>query len=1064
MATYYTSVKMQAYLSGGWVDLSADWLIEDGAAAEWGTSGNSPLDRMPSIGEMRFTLKNVSGKYYPEGGSPLAGWGYGVKVRMVFTYLAVSYVRFLGYVTKIRLHAGVTTNKDTVQVTALDWIKFAESHPVLSPDIVENKRADEGIQTILNAMPQPPLATELQTGVNTFPVIFDGVGLRTTAYTEFAKLVNSEYGTLALLKDATNGEKLKFFNYDADVAGVLAASITNADIDSVSLSYGENIVNRAVATAYPKRIDTEPQILYSLDKAISIRAGETITFRAKYTDPEGGSRVNAIASSMLTPEEPGVVDPYLMTLLNFNTDLTDETGRHTWSAGEELDSMIWNDVYIDGYGTAYSHNILGPYCVTGGYPNYEINAPSSADFNFGSGAFTIGWYENIINPALGNAAMARDLSIIPPFLLGYPSGKEMRVWFSSNGTSWDIGSARSLGQANVGRWTYYEVSRDDDGWFYCFADGELTDKWYSALAIQSSSLPFTIGRTQSNYTWMAIDMFFIKKGQCLHKSNFVRPSKNMKPTLDGDYLMNSLEDGTGRDLSNFLDITAVYGSEAVTYTLSFPFTPSQPRQTIAYITHLQARGRGVYAYNSIENGETDVTSAEAIGYHEINLDQKYQTSVKFGTTVVNKIVAQEKDPRTQLNSVSFYANRSAASMANFLQRDIHDLIHVTDTARGIDNFYFIQKIKFSVQSPDVVYVTWLVKSALEVDELQPTTPPTTFKGVLGVQDLSLTITLDDVTLTQTYTNAVAVTIDDLMLITTLESITTQAIPAPGGVEGSVQYNSVGGFGGDANLLWDRVSQVLTVNATITSPEETGLRLLGGDSATNGDSDGGAVSILAGSAQTTNSNGGDIFIAPGTGAGSGVDGVIRLGGASDYAEYDITGKLILVGAAKYERHVQIEARVGGNISSQPAADEVGVAGGFRFASSGPQEELHIQWEVPDDWDGGAVQVEIDWLPDSGAMTNPHAVKWTFEYYSVAIGESIIAGTMGTKSVTYNTTTAQNIIVHLPVTLDDANQPLAKQDHVFLRVLRDTGVANDFPGTAFATAFEILYTSNGFPTSN
>lgn len=228
-------------------------------------------------------------------------------------------------------------------------------------------------------------------------------------------------------------------------------------------------------------------------------------------------------------------------------------------------------------------------------------------------------------------------------------------------------------------------------------------------------------------------------------------------------------------------------------------------------------------------------------------------------------------------------------------------------------------------------------------------------------------------------------------------------------------------------------------------------------------DGGNLSLQGGAANG-GGDGGDITLTPGAGEGGGVDGVIILGDATNGIEVSKTGELLLLGTAKYERHIQIEARVGGNVSNQPAADEVGTAGGFQFASSGPQEELHIQWEVPDDWDGGAVQVEIDWLPDSGAMTNPDAVKWTFEYYSVAAGESIIAGTMGTKSVTYNTTTAQNIIVHSPVTLDDANQPLAKQDHVFIRVLRDTGVANDFPGTAFATAFEILYTSNGFPTSN
>ena len=123
-----------------------------------------------------------------------------------------------------------------------------------------------------------------------------------------------------------------------------------------------------------------------------------------------------------------------------------------------------------------------------------------------------------------------------------------------------------------------------------------------------------------------------------------------------------------------------------------------------------------------------------------------------------------------------------------------------------------------------------------------------------------------------------------------------------------------------------------------------------------------------------------------------------------------------------------------------------------------------FQIPDDWDGSAITVEIDWLPDSGAMTNPDAVKWTLEYRSIAEGELINQGTTGTKSTTYNTTTAQYKTVHSPFILDDANQPITAQDHIFGRVFRDTSVANDFAGTVVTTEFEVLYTSKGFPTSN
>jgi uncharacterized membrane protein YgdD (TMEM256/DUF423 family) len=100
-----------------------------------------------------------------------------------------------------------------------------------------------------------------------------------------------------------------------------------------------------------------------------------------------------------------------------------------------------------------------------------------------------------------------------------------------------------------------------------------------------------------------------------------------------------------------------------------------------------------------------------------------------------------------------------------------------------------------------------------------------------------------------------------------------------------------------------------------------------------------------------------------------------------------------------------------------------------------------------------------------MTAPAAVQWVFEYRAIAEGESLVSGTQATQSVTYNTTTAQYVMVHSPVTLayNDANQPLTKQDHLYVRCYRNTGVANDFSGTVFASAFEVIYTSTGLPTT-
>jgi len=168
---------------------------------------------------------------------------------------------------------------------------------------------------------------------------------------------------------------------------------------------------------------------------------------------------------------------------------------------------------------------------------------------------------------------------------------------------------------------------------------------------------------------------------------------------------------------------------------------------------------------------------------------------------------------------------------------------------------------------------------------------------------------------------------------------------------------------------------------------------------------------------------------------------------------------------YVRHVQIQAALTGNPSNNPASVSFGTVSALQFATTGTKY-AYCQWEVPNDWDGSDVIIEIDWCPNSGAMTAPDTVIWDVEYRAIAEGEILTAGTVATGSVTINTSLAQYYFHHAAFTIAaaDANQPLAKQDHVFFQFSRDTSDPDDFSGTAAITEFEIVYNSNGIPTSN
>lgn len=168
---------------------------------------------------------------------------------------------------------------------------------------------------------------------------------------------------------------------------------------------------------------------------------------------------------------------------------------------------------------------------------------------------------------------------------------------------------------------------------------------------------------------------------------------------------------------------------------------------------------------------------------------------------------------------------------------------------------------------------------------------------------------------------------------------------------------------------------------------------------------------------------------------------------------------------YERHVQIAANLTGNAANQPTPNDIQSAGGLVF-SSATDQSVFCQWEIPDDWYGDDVYIEVDWAPYSAATSGTDTVKWDVDYRSIAEGETLTNGTLAQVSTTDDADYSQYQTKHARHTLafDDANQPLTAQDHMYFEVRRDTAVANDFAGTVIVTAFEIIYNSTGFPTSN
>ena len=141
---------------------------------------------------------------------------------------------------------------------------------------------------------------------------------------------------------------------------------------------------------------------------------------------------------------------------------------------------------------------------------------SSPDFEFGSGDWTIDWWENKIS---GNWTIARDAqTIYCPFLLA-----QSGIYMTSTGSSWDMAAGRGAPSVITGAWVHMAVVRKGI-FFYVFQNGKLVDNWSSSAAIVGNANQFSIGCAQNLYFAGSIDEVSVSKGIAKWTADFAVPT------------------------------------------------------------------------------------------------------------------------------------------------------------------------------------------------------------------------------------------------------------------------------------------------------------------------------------------------------------------------------------------------------------------------------------------------------------------------------------------------------------------------------------------------------------
>jgi hypothetical protein len=293
-------------------------------------------------------------------------------------------------------------------------------------------------------MPIQPENMSLDNGNVVYPSVFDTVKNNTKAYAELAKLINSEIGYCYLKSNETlvfessdnrNGTRTAVTvpksaatsGWLQDEAGndifaedghtILqnesdAATYTNIMV-GIDADYGKNIVNRFTTNAYPKKTDTVSVKLYETERDLYIAPAETKTFRVFWKDPTGKRSINAVPPSGNSTTK---------ALVHFNSQdgvlFYDETGK-VWTASEE--ETFVNNITRFGGGAAYLD-------ATNSY----LTTPHSADWEFGSGDFTVEWWEHRFAATSGQVFFSRDgTDAVPAWIFGRSNGTNLLIDISS---------------------------------------------------------------------------------------------------------------------------------------------------------------------------------------------------------------------------------------------------------------------------------------------------------------------------------------------------------------------------------------------------------------------------------------------------------------------------------------------------------------------------------------------------------------------------------------------------------------------------------------------------------
>jgi hypothetical protein len=296
MTIVYPTVDVLMDFGAGLVSVAADVLLKNPLHASWGIQGCDPAARVARSGQFTFDLNNSEynsatklGYYSPLNSNLRSGFGLETPVVIKLTYGATTkYKRF--YISNIDPLPGVHAER-TCSITALDLMNRLTRQDVKGLAVQVSKRTDQALATLMALLPVAPLATALSVAPEVQAYLFTDITDGTPCMTAIQNLAMTDASYVGAKGDATVGET--FFQETRQERQLRASLLTLQDTSNLTKlsapSSETAILNDVTVSCFPGIVGTVAEVLYQSPVELRIGAGRTITFDARYSDPNSGN-------------------------------------------------------------------------------------------------------------------------------------------------------------------------------------------------------------------------------------------------------------------------------------------------------------------------------------------------------------------------------------------------------------------------------------------------------------------------------------------------------------------------------------------------------------------------------------------------------------------------------------------------------------------------------------------------------------------------------------------------------------------------------------------------------